>query len=94
MTVYYTEYIAYQIYSNKDNYRLNVENKMLRDENNMLKRTQRTIFCPSCTDEPRKLQILQEIKTLKSQNERMRQEVQHITMNLSLLFFVGLYTGL
>jgi hypothetical protein len=67
---------------------------MLRDENNMLKQIQKTIFCPSCTGEPRQLQILQEIKTLKSQNERMRQEVQHITMNLSLLLVVGLYTGL
>jgi hypothetical protein len=63
---------------------------MLRDEN-MLKQTWRTIFRPSCIDEPRQLQILQEIKRLKSQNEWMRQEVQHITMNLSLVLITDFY---
>jgi hypothetical protein len=64
------------------------------DENNMLKQTRRTIFHPSGTDQPRQLQILQEFKRLKSQNEWMRQEVQHITMNLSLLLIVGFYISL
>jgi hypothetical protein len=64
---------------------------MLRDENIMLNQIQSTIFCPSCTDEPRQLQNPEELERLKLQNDWMRQKVQHITMNLSLLLIIGFY---
>jgi hypothetical protein len=61
-----------------------MENEILRDENNKLKQITRTMVCPSCTGEPQ-LQISQEIERLTVENQWLKQEVHHMTVNLVLL---------
>ncbi|CAO2166663.1 unnamed protein product [Urochloa humidicola] len=60
----------------EENYRLKVENEMLREENNMFKQAQSNAFCPRCTNDPGQIQILKELERLRVHNQLLQQELQ------------------
>ncbi|CAO2182660.1 unnamed protein product [Urochloa humidicola] len=60
----------------EENYRLKVENEMLREENNMFKQVQSNAFCPRCTNDPEQIQILKELERLRVHNQLLQQELQ------------------
>ncbi|KAL6616197.1 hypothetical protein ACP70R_038467 [Stipagrostis hirtigluma subsp. patula] len=68
----------------EENLRLKVENEILRDENIRLKKSQRIMFCPSCTSEPGQAQIFTEMERLRVQNEWMKEELAHLAAKLPL----------
>ncbi|CAL4973652.1 unnamed protein product [Urochloa decumbens] len=60
----------------EENYRLKVENEMLREENNMFKQAHSNAFCPRCTNDPEQIQIFKELERLKVHNQLLQQELQ------------------
>ncbi|XP_039851791.1 homeobox-leucine zipper protein TF1-like [Panicum virgatum] len=60
----------------EENYRLKVENEMLREENYMFKQAQNNPLCPRCTNDPGFLQILKELEEVKAYNRMLQQQLQ------------------
>jgi hypothetical protein len=62
-----------------------MEHDILKEENNKLKQATGTLFCPSCTDNPRHHQILKGFERLQAENQWMQQQVHHMIGILALL---------
>ncbi|KAL6853485.1 hypothetical protein ACP4OV_019514 [Aristida adscensionis] len=62
----------------EENYRLKVENEILRDENIRLKKAQGNIVCPRCSNEPGRAQVFSETQKLRMQNDWMEQEIARV----------------
>ena len=75
-------YLPKQHLSGKEeNYRLKVENEMLREENYIFKQAQNNPLCPRCTNDPGYLELIKELEQVKAYNRMLQQQlqVQHVT---------------